>query len=384
MNRRAHKAKLLALALAFALGLATPALAWKLTPEATSAERGMRSVRADWLERLVSAGAFKGVAVVGESVHEIITERALKCPQPGEGELFPGCEFDVRGQLAGVRWNDDPAILFKPGHGKHFGCKSGETVRMVTQPMCWVAVFLHGERAASRGQRFDGTNSNLLMRSHFGDLQFLHAMASADGEAPRETRRRVMAWLEFTWRTAIGERGFDAQRVLTRLPIDGFAQRFRSNRGWRIEDLFTLGNPLMREPEDFQSIAFGSLLHLVQDSFAGGHVERAAPEAGATCAGRAGWSAPGLISEFHSYPHQDSRKHGHADSSDALATHLAIKPNVIDVVRTLADQWRAGAPWEEVRPYLECVFALASDARPSSPGNSYRHDEPMNPSRWGG
>lgn len=368
------------------IGLATgfvgPATAWKLMPEATAAERGLAAVRASWLRNLVNKGAFKAVAVVGDPVHEGITERALKCPQPGEGDVFPGCKFDIRYELAGVRWNDDPAILFKPEYGRHFGCKPGETVRMVTQPVCWVNVFLGGEAAARGGKRFDGTNSNLLLRSHFGDLQFLHAMAAADGEAPTQTRAKVLAWLEFTWRTAIGEKGFDAQRVVAKLPISGFSQRFKSNRGWRIQDLFALGNEMARSPDAVQSIAFGSLMHVVQDSFAAGHVDRAVPQAGSFCANRMGWPAPGPIVEFHSYPHQDSSKHGHDDAPAALEAHIAMAPNVIDVMRTLNDLWRAGAPWDEVLLYLDCVFALAPDARPSSPGKAYFM--PGDNVQWGG
>ena len=372
-----------ALGMCLAAGAAAPAMAWKLTPEATATERGLAAYSANRLQRAISAGAFHGVAVVGHAVHEDITRRALQCPV--DGIEPPGCEHDIRYQLAGVRWNDDPAFKFLPGRGEYVGCKAGQTVRMVTQPVCWGRVFRHGESAAGRGVRLTGANGNLLVRTHFGDLQFLHAMAVADGEAPEQTRRNVLAWAEFTWRTSIGEPKFGLQRVVARLPIDGFAERFRFNQGWRIQDLFALGDPTTRRDDRLQRIAFGSLLHVVQDSFAAGHVQRAAPAPGATCGGRADWPAPGSIVEFHSYPHQDSRKHGRADQPDALQAHVsATQPNVIDVVRTLAELWRARTAWDDVRPYVECVFVLAPDARPSSPGDDYRPDAPMNPAQWGG
>ncbi|CAM5789654.1 hypothetical protein ACFOHU_00220 [Ottowia pentelensis] len=366
-----------------AAGGATPALAWKLTPEATAAERGLAAYSASRLQRAINSSAFQGVAVVGHAVHENITRRALQCMD--DGLDVPGCEYDIRYQVAGVRWNDDPAFMFLPGRGEYVGCIAGQTVRMVTQPVCWARVFRHGESAAARGVRLTGANGNLLVRSHFGDLQFLHAMAIADGEAPEQTRRNVLAWAEFTWRTATGEPGFGLERVVASLPIEGFAQRFKFNRGWRIQDLFALGDPTARRADRLQRIALGSLMHVVEDSFAAGHVNRAAPVPGATCAGRADWPAPGPVVEFHSYPHQDARKHGRADQPDALAAHLAgPRPHVIDVVGTLAALWRAGVPWDDARPYLECVFALAPDARPSSAGDDYQPDAPLNPAQWGG
>ncbi|MFT3780212.1 MAG: hypothetical protein QM772_18445 [Ottowia sp.] len=357
-----------------------PAAAWQLTPEATAVERGMAAPNR--LRRAINGGAFRAMAMVGHPVHEEITRQALQCPS--EGPLAPGCEFDIRYQEAGVRWNDDPAFKFLPGRGKFPDCQSG-TVRMVTQPLCWAQVFLSGERSARRGVQFTGANSNLLVRSHFGDLQFLHAMAVSDGETPEQTRRNVMAWLEFTWRTSIGEAKFDSQRMVARLPVDGFAERFRHNQGWRIQDLFSLGNPAVRTEEAIQRIALGSLLHVVQDSFAAGHVEREAPVSGVVCAGRTDWPAPGQILEFHSYPHQDSRKHGRADEPHGLEAHLAgARPHVIDVVRTVAELWRARTPWDDARPYLECVFTLSPTARVSSPGNSYRSDAPGDQVQWGG
>lgn len=369
------------LGVALLASAAMPAAAWQLTPAATATERGLAAYSASVLGRAINKGAFHGVAFVGNPVHEDITRRALQCP--AEGALTPGCEFDISYQIAGVRWNDDPAFMFLPGRGEYVGCKAGETVRMVTQPVCWGRVFKHGKGAAGRGVRLSGANGNLLVRSHFGDLQFLHAMAVADGEAPEHTRRAVLAWLEFAWRTSVGDADFNAQRYIANLPIEGFAERFRFNRGWRIQDLFTLGDPTARRDGRLQKIAFGSLLHVVEDSFAAGHVDRAAPTSGATCAGT-GWPAPGQIREFHSYPKQDSHKHGGADKMAALERHLSsTNPNVVDVVGALGILWRSRVPWDEARPYLECVFTLTPDARPSSPGEDYRLD-PADPVEWGG
>ena len=357
--------------LLLATAVVASAHAWQLAPEATATERGLAAMGGQ-LQRAVNRGVFQGVAMIGKPVHEDITRRALRCPinETSDERWWPGCEIDTRYQEAGVRWNDDPAFKFLPGRGEYLGCRAGQTVRLTTQPVCWVRVFKHGESAAARGVRLTGRNGNLLVRSHFGDLQFLHAMAVVDGEAAEQTQRHILAWAEFTWRTSQGDRGFEAQQVVSKLPIDGFAELFRHNQGWRIQDLFALGNPGVRDAEAIQRIAFGSLVHLVEDSFAAGHVDRAPPQAGSTCAGQ---RSPGLIREFHSYPKQDSHRHGKADATGALQAHeMGTSPNVVEVVRMLGVLWGSRAAWNDARAYLNCVFALAPDVRPSSPGENFR------------
>ena len=377
------RAAAMSLGVAFVVVAMPEAGAWQLSPEATAAERGVAAV-AGPLAKAINRGVFLGIPKIGKPVHEDITRRVLRCPiiEPNETRRATGCEPDTRDHEAGVRWNDDPGFKFLPGRGKYFGCRAGKTVRAVTQPWCWARVFRHGENAAARGVRLTGRNGNLLVRSHFGDLQFPHAMALEDGESPEQTWRAIMAWMEFTWRTATGDDGFESRRLVNELPIDGFAERFRYNPGWRIQDLFALDNTGAHRAKVIQRIAFGSLLHVVQDSFAAGHVDRAPPTPGATCAG---WRALGEIREFHSYSRQDSHKHGLADTPAALHEHEAsTSPNVIDVVRTLGILWRSQVPWEQARPYLACVFALAHDARPSSPGDGYMPDAPRSPNESGG
>ncbi len=56
----------------------------------------------------------------------------------------------------------------------------------------------------------------------------------------------------------------------------------------------------------------------------------------------------------------------------------------MDVTHTLAGLWRAKTAWEDARPYLECVFALAPERRPSSSGEGYRPDVPVDRVLWGG
>ena len=378
------KTRMVVAALCLGVWAAPPALAWKLKPEATAMERGLAASSAR-VNAIINGIALTGLTVVGSPVHEDITRRALQCPIDNGWPELPRCEGEIQYQLDGVRWNDDPAFQFRPGRGERLGCTPGKTVRLVTQPTCWPRVFHHGESMASPNVSLSGRNSNLLARSHFGDLQFLHAMAIADGESADVTRRKVLAWLEFTWRTAMGDPRFGSQHLLYRLPIDGFAEHFRFNQGWRIQDLFALGSPSARTVENIQKIALGSLLHVVEDSFAAGHVERMAPIIGTTCPGRVALPAPGQIVEFHSYTHQNSLEHGRADKQSALDDHVKqTSPNVIDVVHAVGQMWRDHISWDEARPYLECVFALAPNPRSSSPGRDFQIDKRETSIGWKG
>ncbi len=351
---------------------AVTASAWQLSPDPTVIEKALVDREQAWYEKIFTKLAFIGVEVVGGSVHEEIVNRSLGC----EGDAFycglPSYDPKNAYFIAGVRWNDDPPFRFFGNRGRFDGCAAGQTVRLVTQPVCWGNTFKDGEKRAAAGVKLDGNNATLLVRSHFGDLQFLHAMAVSDGEPATVTRQKILAWAEFTWRVARQDAGFDGEQKIWQLPIEGFSSLFQYNKEWRVQDLFALGNELVRQPDAMSQLALGSLLHSTQDSFARGHVERRTSSPGKKCAANSSWVAPGEIMEFHSYVKQDPAKHGKADSRDAFSAHWAgDRSNVVSVGQTLHALYLEKAPWETASKYLECVFTLDPDARPSSSGDAF-------------
>jgi hypothetical protein len=201
-------------------------------------------------------------------------------------------------------------------------------------------------------------------------MQFLHSMACADKEPAAETRGKILAWAEFTWRVASGE--YPLSMLVKDVPISGHSDLFE-NKGWSILDLFSLGNPHVRKEESMSKLAFGSLLHLVEDSFTGGHTERALPDPQARCEGTVKeHPAPGRIKEFHFYGQQDSKKHEADDTRSAFSSHWSgTKPNVIDVGRSLYQYYTEGEEWENVKPYIECIFELDDEAHPASAGENF-------------
>ena len=334
------------------LSMGGSALAFKLSPTGTALERQRARVNSgilgQWWFKINDFGA---VSKFTEPVHEEITHRIFGCDADPEVCGQVEVEYAPMAILAGVRWNDDPPFRLSKTSIK--ACKIEETIRFITQPMCWAKLFRHAE-ATSKSEYYDFNHSasNMMYRSHFGDLQFLHAMASREGEKPEETRRRILMWAEFAWRVSFAE--YKNADLLRDVRVDGF-NSFFGKSGQNVQDLFALGNPELRKR--LNEIAFGSLLHMVEDSFAQGHVARREPVLDDMCPG-SDHPRPGLIQSFRSYQNQDHKWHAKYDARPALASHLVERPNVVAVGRILYAYYEQKASWEAVRPYLECVFTL--------------------------
>jgi hypothetical protein len=180
-----------------------------------------------------------------------------------------------------------------------------------------------------------------------------------------------MMWAKFVYRLSVGDVPVDGE--LRRTGINGMETVFAS-KGWTPSQLFTLGDPTYRTEPSLRQFAFSSLLHVVEDSYAKGHVERIEPTGG-ICPGAPEMLRPGAIQSFHSYTHQNPDKHGAEDSPNAFARDsLTEKPSAVDVGRTLRALFESKKPWSEVRPYFECVFALTDDAKRSGPSDTFIAD----------
>jgi hypothetical protein len=158
----------------------------------------------------------------------------------------------VREYLRGVAWNDDPEnLLFEaaPPHG------------ISTR---WCRRFQAAQVRARQG-RAAGSRDSLLDRSQFGDLQFLHGMASRPGEKAIDTYERIMSWLELTYRITTGE--IPGETVVSQVPVKGIAALLPKQRSSTLSQLFGVG------PDgDIRARAMGSLLHVIQDLAGSGHI----------------------------------------------------------------------------------------------------------------
>jgi hypothetical protein len=281
--------------------------------------------------------------------HETMTQAAEACVNSSACSVRPDCDEAPYGKFGrGVRWNDDPLKLLDYG----------------SRYPAFVGYLMHAKRIAkARPAKIDATY-NSLYRSHFGDLQFLHAMARVEGEPAAETQARMLLWAEFTYQVWLGE--IDLQTELSQVSVRGVPELFPGKR-WTVRRLFSMNcdTPTSgcREPgadytdELIRQTALGSLLHMIQDSYSAGHTERLGP----TLEPRAEGLVVdfGSIKRFHSYAKQDERLHKLSDARPGWAkSALAFQGRnpVSDSARLLQlaglGANKASADWMKVRDFL--------------------------------
>lgn len=347
-----------------------PALAFNLKPEATDLDGKLRSLATSWWIKVTDEATAYVIDHFTNPVHEEITHRIFGCEGNRDACSSPKKphNFASDAVIAGVRWNDNPPFELEAG-GKGLAECRGKTIRLPNFSECWVKLFKDAKKRAKQGEVFDANSGAVLLyRVHFGDMQFLHAMATRDGEEGGETKRKILMWAELAYKLAIGE--IDRSTELRKCGIPGMESIF-GKRGWTAQQLFTRGDPTFRGKQDFRDFAFGTLLHLIEDSFAAGHVDRD-ESSGAGCEKATDTLRPGKIRSFHAFNRQDSKKHGKEDSHEALARHLlTTNPNVVDVGKVIKSYYEAKRPWTELKDYLECIFDIDDPTIKAGPGEKF-------------
>lgn len=341
------------------------AIGFQLSPNGTVAERALAKSYGITYKASIPFANFS-THNFADPAHETLTQRIYGCDGDWKDCDDPAMEYSSPYIIAGVRWNDDPVFMPTAQDAQIRGCDERYTIGFITQTQCWINTFEKAEdKSALDPLAFMG-KGNYLERSHFGDLQFLHAMASAEGDSPNKTKQEVMMWAEFAWGVADGT--YSLNTYLKDIKIEGWSKHFEN--GQTVQDLFTVGRPWLRS--NVHEVALGSLLHLVEDSFAGGHVQRREEIRGDTCLDG---TTPtlGRIEEFHSYANQDHSKHKRDDASSVAKLMLMQHdPDLIDAGKKLRGYAADGKKWKDVEPYLrDCVFALAIETKSASAGSKY-------------
>lgn len=346
--------------------IASRAAAFQINPNQADDDTKRASL-ASYIERLAVGASGRLVGHFKSPNHEAITHQAFGCTLANvfACSAAPTQQRAPDAAIWGVRWNDDPPFRMRPTRAD---CKYEQTIRSNTQPKCWYTLFKDAESRAAGGEQF-GIGDALLYRSHFGDLQFLHSMASTNGEPATITQANVLLWAEFTW--GIATQSLPQNKFPRDIGVIGIEKYFPGDQTAAV--LLALGNPQIQPQRDRVSeAALGSLLHMVQDSFSNAHVERAEPT-GVDCDGVSGARQPGKIVRFHNYVGQDATKHDLQDAVDALSRNLLeSQPSVVEVSKTIVDFWRTKATWPTVQPYFLCVFALDRDVQSAGPGDAFR------------
>ena len=267
--------------------------------------------------------------------------------------------------IEGVRWNDNPPALKL---GALFGGCGGAGVAEGVE--CWTSMIRLDRMAwETLGRR---EKSIPMLRSHFGDMQFLHAMAASAGEGAAETREKTLRWSEFAYRVARGEIGARARVYGLRRgsALDPATAAWVSGlfsapakQLWTVEDVF------LPRGADLKLLAFGALLHTVEDSYSAAHVVRVSPRTQSN--GCPSYQALDAIVEFHTYVGQDTEKHALCDDApDWLESPRDASP--VGVLAEIVRAYDGGAEWSAVKAILEeKVLRLAPDARPARPGRCF-------------
>ena len=299
-----------------------------------------------------------------EAVHENLTDLSIRCALSplartgtgtgaqdmisrcaGRDGALHGSAYDLSGEqqeiIRAVRFNDAPPVKLANALMTFITPSAllcGE-VRVPENAGCWAMIMAHagGLAAVDPGNAQFSKSGNFLYRTHFGDMQFMHAMA-ARGETLLRTQERVLLWLRFTYQVAVGE-------IDTGVRIDSLAPEFARDiltgfEDWTVAQFFEIRSGTTSER--IRRIALGALLHTLQDSFAHGHAEREVTAPGNE-------ARFGAISAFLNYGCQSEEKHGEADRAAhykwfADAAHGESSPvtlgaQVIDLVLNRKTLW---------------------------------------------
>lgn len=302
-----------------------------------------------------------------EPIHENLTIKAVNAAKIND--LVKNDPAFLTYIVKGVRWNDDPLSMAKK------------------RPQDF---YIYYKDSCRRPEEVD-PSWDILYRTHCGDMQFLHAMASKGSESALNTKEIMLMWAEFSYRVASGDIDKDLyfRSVGKKLgkrssELFNYIMTFdgRVRMKWQPKYLFTLDcerifslkgfrksrRPTVLECKDsssqfpaeaIQNIALGSLLHLMQDSFSGSHTSREG-----NIVGISKISGAGIINQFGIYTDQDEKSHGQADTDieDSYEhKELSLTDLSAKVIELAVDQRGSGSDrWAEAEIILEKVFAIKS------------------------
>jgi len=323
-------------------------------------------------QRAISRYKILGPFNSGQAVHETLTLLAVKkakerleAAKEAPGDLLSGfnaaavpdtnAKFDYDPVdadtshmqfIRGVVWADDPeGLLFD----------NDETTTNYSSGAMWYSHFSDGE---------GGDFSTLTARSHFGDLQFFHGMASRDTETAATTKQHMLDWARFLIDVAAGRISTDAKLA----DVAAVKALFPNDQKRTIKQFFGFAKATAVQT---RQRAVGALFHMIQDSFAHGHVER---------------DTAGDITEFHAYGGQDEHKHGeydylggtkHEKLGDRLAKTMGA-PTAIDRCADVLTLIAQGKGTDEIVKFLdETVFKLASTTKAAGPGTGLTKPPPV-------
>lgn len=251
-----------------------------------------------------------------QAIHEAITriayERAFKKPLLNYNYLQP--------LLSGVEWNDDPRQLIRKLGYDHGVSNIKKFSNLISK---------------------ESPENDITIRSHYGDMQFLHAMRpkGMEGSSPEDVKAIVYEWIRNTYAVAKGDIAYDKKISETY-----FYKYFKEEDGYyQISDIFDPRKFFVVQKYDvaIQRLASGSILHIIQDSYSSSHAIRNPDNS---------WNLEGF---FH-YPNDNHCLSDTGSTGNKENIEQAIKTSTEYML--LKDQ---SVDWcSEMSPFIKKVFGM--------------------------
>ncbi|EAQ96682.2 hypothetical protein [Congregibacter litoralis] len=250
--------------------------------------------------------------------------------------------------------------------------------------------------------------TGLRCSTHYGNLQFMHAMSSDVRTDATQTKSKIMAWIDFSlavlqnhpnadgilfiqdihcnyWTGQKDNNGNPIADLMVPNGEDEFPCVVNKGSPWFVGSLFAFrcnvniySCDVDMTPQHVRSNALGAILHLIQDSYSQGHALR-----GNCCANvpdhalAAYECAP--ITQFNVYGPQDKGRHGAADDVPVAGESCAQNSGVLDPVVAGAQVFwllkHGGVAEENIASIAGMlntqVFRLSDTALPSGKGAGF-------------
>lgn len=311
----------------------------------------------DWQKKLDLKGN-----TIPKPIHENVTIKVLrtaKIPDSLKNDTVFLSEV-----VKGVRWNDNPLDADNE--------RPLETI-MYFKESC------RKLKSSKTDARYD-----LLYRSHCGDMQFLHAMASKKTENAGATSELINMWAEFSYKVAAGDISKDilfenVGNKLEKRSAELFNIKITDNgrrrMEWQPEWLFTfecnrnISTPTKKggkttlkckdkdnqfSEETIQNIALGSLLHMLQDSFSASHVLREISIVDASQTSKAG-----RVKQFGMYNDQNANSHSTEDLKIEKHQELLLNDLSARLIELVINQRVSGQDnWSEAKQVINEAFDI--------------------------
>ncbi|KAK1518651.1 uncharacterized protein CCOS01_11471 [Colletotrichum costaricense] len=191
-----------------------------------------------------------------------------KCHKSGtpQGTTLESATNDDWEHIRGAVWNDDPDCqLFSDTHDSNHSYTLG---------FDWALKFKSAEKEWNPNNLGFTRMKNVTGRSHYGDLQFLHCMASDRDEEPEVTKANIMTWMEVMYKLATGEDDkITPSTVVSQSPLGVLFPDDSLPPNW-LSLAYLLSKDSKFKGLDIGRRALGSMFHVIQDSYAIGHAKR--------------------------------------------------------------------------------------------------------------